>query len=104
MQIGALPPCSISRLRSTFKDRDSSSRLDLGVDRVVVVDPAGMAWTRERSGQLARFEGFPRGRRQIEFNKDRNEVRIVFRELGVTPTGNLSRTSAPCCSGYDTRL
>ncbi|GAA3427629.1 hypothetical protein GCM10018953_48120 [Streptosporangium nondiastaticum] len=98
MQIG-LPPCSISRLRLTFKDRDSGSRLDLDVARVVFVDPAGIAWSRERSGLLARFEGSSRGRRQIEFNKDGDEVRIVIRELGVTLAGNLSRTSAPYCSG-----
>ncbi|MEV4172464.1 hypothetical protein [Nonomuraea sp. NPDC049709] len=99
MQIGALPPCSISRLRLTFEDRDSGSRLDLDVNRVMVVDPAGMAWSRERSGQLARVEDIPRGERQIEFNKGGNEVRIVIRELGVTLTSNLGRTSAPYCSG-----
>jgi hypothetical protein len=97
MAIGALPPCSIIRLKLTIEDHGSGSRVIPAVIWVTVVDPAGMAWSRNLYGQLTRKRAIPKGKPQIEL--DKGKLLIATGERSVTLSGDLSRTSAPYCSG-----
>ncbi|MBT2232522.1 hypothetical protein [Nonomuraea sp. NEAU-A123] len=103
MDIGALPPCSISRLRLTFRDKGAGPGVVPAVDYVTVVDPAGMAWSRMPSGLLVRGEVTPRDSFEtilsFETMLRSAGIRIKANERSVTLTNELERTTAPSCSG-----
>lgn len=100
MEIGALLPCSISRLKLHVQSRGPGPRVVPGVDHITVIDPTGRAWSRKPSGQLIRAEVPTAGPHQIELDMDPGtDIVVESDERSVTPTSHLSRISAPYCSG-----
>lgn len=81
-----------------IEDHGSGSRMIPLVREVTVVDPAGKVWSRDLRGQLFQEEEEVGRFLKPQYELDGGQL-AATRERSVVLSGDLSKTSAPYCSG-----